>query len=89
MFQGVRAALRDGGFFGFSVEAGEDQDFVLSATRRFAHSSYLRRPAQDPGFAVATIESGVLRQQGGIDVAGYLAVLRCPRSDDSDPTLRP
>jgi predicted TPR repeat methyltransferase len=83
-------ALRDGRVFDFSLGASEGKDFVPGATRRFAHSNpCLRRPAQDTGFAVATIESGVLRQQGGIDVAGYLAVLRAPRSDDPDPMLRP
>jgi predicted TPR repeat methyltransferase len=78
VLQGVRGALRDGGFFGFSVEASEDQDFVLNTTRRFAHSKpYLRRLAADHGFVVETIEPAVLRQQVGSDVAGYLAVLRC------------
>ncbi len=90
VFQGVRGALRDGGFFGFSVEASEDRDFVLRPTRRYAHSEpYLRRLAVDHGFAVETIEPHVIRQQDGIDVAGYLAVLRCSQIDDSIPMPRP
>lgn len=78
VFRHVRGALREGGFFGFSVEAGAEQDFVLRATRRHAHSrTYLRKLAEDHGFAFETIESQVIRQQDGIDVVGDLAILRC------------
>jgi predicted TPR repeat methyltransferase len=78
VFRGVRGALRDGSIFGFSVEAGEEQDFVLRATRRYAHSrTYLDALAQGHGFVVETIDSRVIRQQSGVDVAGHLAVLRC------------
>jgi predicted TPR repeat methyltransferase len=78
VFHGVRGALRAGGVFGFSVEAGEEQDFVLTATCRYAHSiAYLRKLAGEYGFAVDTIESGVIREQAGSDVVGYLAILRC------------
>ena len=77
VFQGVRAALRDGGVFGFSVEAGESQDFALRSTLRYAHSAaYLRRLAQAHGFVVETIESRPLRREDGNDVVGHLAVLR-------------
>jgi predicted TPR repeat methyltransferase len=76
-FRGVRGALREGGFFGFSVEVCEDQDFALSATRRYAHSrAYLQKLAEDHGFVFATLESQVIRQQDGIDVVGDLAILR-------------
>jgi predicted TPR repeat methyltransferase/Flp pilus assembly protein TadD len=77
VFRGARCALRDGGFFGFSVEASEAQDFVLRATCRYAHSvAYLRKLAEDHGFVLETIESRVIRQQDGSDVVGYLAMLR-------------
>jgi hypothetical protein len=33
--------------------------------------------AKAHGFVVEKIESQVIRQDGGIDVVGYLAVLRC------------
>jgi predicted TPR repeat methyltransferase len=78
VFHGVRGALREGSFFGFSVEASEDQDFVLRATRRYAHSrAYLRKLAEDHGFVFERVESHVIRQQDGIDVVGDLAILRC------------
>jgi predicted TPR repeat methyltransferase len=77
VFQGVRGALREGGFFGFSVEACDDQDFVLRATRRYAHSrTYLRKLAEEHGFVFETLESQVIRQQDGIDVVGDIAILR-------------
>jgi predicted TPR repeat methyltransferase len=78
VFHGVRDALRRGGVFCFSVKASEDQDFVLRTTLRYAQSAaYLRRLADDHGFVLETIESQVIRQQEGIDVIGYLAILRC------------
>jgi predicted TPR repeat methyltransferase len=77
VFHHVRRALRQGGLFGFSVEAGDMQDFALKPTLRYTHSAaYLRRLAHDHGFAVEAIESGVLRQEDGDDVIGHLAVLR-------------
>jgi predicted TPR repeat methyltransferase len=77
VFHDVRAALREGGFFGFSVETSEDQEPVLRATRRYAHSStYLRKLAQDHGFVFETIEPQVIRQQDGLDVVGDLVILR-------------
>jgi predicted TPR repeat methyltransferase len=77
VFHGVRAALRDTGSFGFTVEASEEQDFVLRDTCRYAHSAaYIRKLAEDHRFALETIESKVIRQQDGTDVVGYLAMLR-------------
>ncbi len=78
VFRGVRGALRDGGFFSFSVEISEEQDFLLKDSLRYAHSEvYLRRLAKDNGFVVEMIERQVIRQDGGIDVVAYLAMLRC------------
>jgi predicted TPR repeat methyltransferase len=77
VFREVRGALRTGGIFGFSVEASEEQDFVLRSTLRYAHSAaYLRKLSDDHGFVLETIESKVIRQEDGDDVAGYLAMLR-------------
>jgi predicted TPR repeat methyltransferase len=79
VFREVRGTLRHGGLFGFSVEASEEQDFVLRATLRYAHSAaYLRKLSQDHGFVLETIESKVLRQEDGNDVVGHLAILRRP-----------
>jgi predicted TPR repeat methyltransferase len=78
VFRAVRAILREGGLFGFSVESGERQDVVLRSTLRYAHSAaYLRRLACEHGFVPETIETKVLRQEDGSDVVGHLAILRC------------
>ena len=78
VFHGVQGALRGGGFFGFSVEADDGEDFVLRPTRRYAHSVvYLQKLADDHGFAVESIEQQVIRQQEGIDINGYHAIMRC------------
>ena len=77
VFRGVRRALRPGGLFCFSVEAGTAEDFVLQTNLRFAHAeAYLRRLAQDHEFGLETIESQILRQDDGVDVVGQLVVLR-------------
>jgi predicted TPR repeat methyltransferase len=75
VFGGVRGAFRHG--FAFSVEASEQQDFVLGSNLRYAQSAdYLRRLASDHGFAVETIEPAVIRQQDGMDVPGNIVMLR-------------
>jgi predicted TPR repeat methyltransferase len=77
LFHAVRRGLRGGGLFGFSVEAGEAQDFALRSTLRYAHSAaYLRKLSDHHGFVVETIAPKVLRQEDGNDVLGHLAVLR-------------
>ena len=81
VFDGVRRALRAGGRMAFSVEAGEQQEFELAATRRYRHSRpYLERLAAEYGFAVDAIETGVLRREAGSDVPGHLALLRLAES---------
>ena len=83
LFAHVRRALAPRGCFAFSVEApeGEEagQDFVLRPTLRYAHSaSYLRRLAQEHGFALEAIETQVLRCEREHDVNGHLVLLRRP-----------
>jgi predicted TPR repeat methyltransferase len=77
VFRAVRSTLRDGGLFGFSVEAGAEQDVVLRSTLRYAHSAaYLCKLSLDHGFVVESFTSEVLRQEDGSDVVGHLAILR-------------
>ena len=77
VFAGVRRALRAGGRFVFSVEAGDSQDWELAATRRYRHSRhYLERLAAEHGFDVEAMEQGVLRCEAGTPVDGHLALLR-------------
>jgi predicted TPR repeat methyltransferase len=84
VFQAVRCRLRPGGFFCFSVEAGDEEDFVLGTNLRYAHSAaYLRKLAEDHGFTLETIESSVIRHDNGTEVVGHLAILRL-QSSESD-----
>jgi predicted TPR repeat methyltransferase len=77
VFAGMRTVLRPGGLFGFSVEAGDETDFILQPTHRFAHSlGYLRRLAEAHGFAIASVESQVIRKNRDADVSGHLVVMR-------------
>jgi predicted TPR repeat methyltransferase len=77
VFDGAQRALRAGGRFAFSVEAGEEQEFALAATRRYRHSRpYLERLAAEYGFDVDAIEKGVLRREAGRNVNGHMALLR-------------
>ncbi|HTD05435.1 tetratricopeptide repeat protein [Undibacterium sp.] len=76
IFAAAHRALRVGGIFAFSVEESEQDDVVLRISRRFAHSaSYLRRVAQEHGFVMDTMDRRVIRQDDGMDLYGYLAVM--------------
>jgi predicted TPR repeat methyltransferase len=84
VFQAVRCRLRPGGFFCFSVEAGDEADFVLGTNLRYAHSAaYLRKLAEDHGFTLEAIESSVIRHDKGKEVLGHLAVLRMHGESDA------
>ena len=80
VFAGIGKALRPGGIFGFSVEAGEEEtDAALQPTHRFVHSlGYLRRLAAVQGFAIESVESRMIRKSRDVDVPGYLVVMRRP-----------
>jgi len=77
VFQATRKAVRPGSLFAFSFETSEEQDLVLRPTRRYAHSvAYIRRLAADHHFTVVSLEPSVIREEGGKDMDGFLAVLR-------------
>jgi len=73
VFAAAASALRGGGVFLLSVEAGADADFVLRPTQRFAHSmDYLHRLAASNDLIVRETEQAVLRLEKGAEVRGYL-----------------
>lgn len=79
VFAGVRRALRRGGHFCFSVEAGgmDGADFSLRPSNRYAHSmAYLQRLAQLHGFAVISAETVAARQENDAAVSAYAVLLR-------------
>jgi predicted TPR repeat methyltransferase len=76
VFKAVHAALRPGGRFCFSVEAGADADYVLRPSNRYAHSAnYLRRLAADTGFAVLATQALEARQENGAPIAAHAFLL--------------
>ncbi|MYM21762.1 tetratricopeptide repeat protein [Duganella sp. FT135W] len=77
VFRAVHAALRPGGRFCFSVEAGDDADYVLRPSNRYAHTpDYLQRLAAATGFTVLASQAIEARQENGSPIAGH-ALLLC------------
>ncbi len=82
VFEIVDGLLSERGLFAFSVEdleAGSsvekasDSDFTLRPSLRFAHSeAYIRRLAEDKGFALKDIRRTAIRDDGGKPVFGIL-----------------
>lgn len=80
VFTACASALRPGGLFAFSVEAGDDiETFVLRQTGRYAHSgNYLRSLIAAAGLSEIARLDAVLRREQGQDVHGHLYLLRRP-----------
>lgn len=77
VFSQVSRALRPHGLFCFTVEAGADQDFVLTPSQRYAHSiDYLHRLARDTNFRVLEVEQEVGRREGEVEVPVFVVVLQ-------------
>jgi predicted TPR repeat methyltransferase len=79
VFDAVRTALLPGGLFAFTIESMDDDagDFVLRATRRYAHSGgYVRRLAAEADLRECFMKPAVLRAGEAGDVAGAVFVLR-------------
>jgi predicted TPR repeat methyltransferase len=77
VFAALRRIVRGDGRFVFSVEATDASEPELAPTRRYRHSrSYLRRLAEVHGFAVETMQPGVLRRNEGAGVDGTLVSCR-------------
>ncbi|NYE63680.1 putative TPR repeat methyltransferase [Duganella sp. 1224] len=76
VFRAVYAALRPGGRFCFSVEAGDGADYVLRPSNRYAHTEdYLRRLAAQMGFTVLAMQSLDARQENGAPIAAHAFLL--------------
>lgn len=77
-FQAVRAKLRDGGLFVFSVERQDGcGSYVLRETGRYAHDfDYITQLSQEYGFDVLEMDEQDLRMDKGKPIAGLVNVLR-------------
>ena len=74
---GCAKALRPGGVFAFSVERidSEEEPFRLLAHGRYAHGrSYLQSVLEGAGLQLREISEGVLRQEVGSPVHGWIVV---------------
>jgi predicted TPR repeat methyltransferase len=79
VFESVRRALRPGGRFCFSVEAGDNADYALRPSNRYAHSrSYLERLAAASGFEILAVDALEARQENGTAIAALALVLSKP-----------
>lgn len=78
VFKAGSTALRAGGIFAFSIEAGDDADaFILRPSGRYAHaSSYIRELAAQAGFSEIERRAVVVRKENRVDINGYLFVLQ-------------
>jgi predicted TPR repeat methyltransferase len=79
-FEAAAAALRPGGTFAFSVEAGPGDRYQLrKETQRFTHSRpYLHRMASIFGFQEERLDPITLRKEANRNVPGLLMLLRRP-----------
>ena len=77
-FEAAASALRPGGLFAFSVEAGTGDRYSLQKrSQRFAHSKpYLQRLASIYGFSQVKFLDVELRQESRQPVMGFVVILR-------------
>ena len=77
LFAATHVALRAGGLFAFSAEAGDAAEIELRPNLRFAHShGYLRKLARRHHFAVESMAQAPIRQERLADVQAHIVVLR-------------
>ena len=79
VFVGSRNALRSGGWFSFSLETHDGQDFSLATNGRYGHSAkYVEKLATEHGLVIVHTEPAVLREENGVGVNGYLVLMQRP-----------
>jgi len=76
-FAEAARVLTSGGLFGFSVQQGDAQGWVLGQDMRYFHSrAYLARLGATAGFEVISLDAASSRKDAGHDVPGLVAILR-------------
>ena len=73
----AQATRGGGGLLAFTLEKHDSgEGYVLNKTRRYAHSiAYVRSLLRPRGWTERSATQGVLRTEGGKDVAGWVVVL--------------
>jgi predicted TPR repeat methyltransferase len=76
-FHAAKRVLKRDGLFAFTVQAHEGDGFVLGDDARYAHGeSYLRKLAEENGLRVLLLERVSTREDRGVPVPGFLAVMQ-------------
>jgi predicted TPR repeat methyltransferase len=76
-FREAHRVLKREGLFAFTVQAHEGEGFILGNDARYAHSeAYVRNLAETVGFTVVIVERVSTREDRGVPVPGFLAVLQ-------------
>ena len=79
LLQRVRARLRPGGLFAFTLEEGDHEAARLTVSGRYAHGrGHIANRAQEARLQVASMERAVLRTEYGEPVEGLAVVLTRP-----------
>jgi predicted TPR repeat methyltransferase len=77
VFREAHRVLKREGLFAFTVQAHEGEGFILGEDARYAHGeTYLRQLAEATGFSVVILERVSTREDRGMPVPGFLAVLQ-------------
>ena len=77
VFEAAHARLGAEGYFLFTVEKADGEGFELGPKRRWRHSeAYLRRLAEDAGFAIAGLVAAQPRREANVPVEGFAVALR-------------
>jgi predicted TPR repeat methyltransferase len=76
-FLEAHRVLKREGLFAFTVQAHEGEGFILGEDARYAHSeSYVHELAEASGFTVVIFERVSTREDRGVPVPGFLAVMQ-------------
>ena len=77
IFKQTHQVLNPGGWFAFTAEKTDEQDYTLQRTIRYAHNKhYIEALADKHDFKTERLANIILRRQHGQPVDGYLVILR-------------
>jgi predicted TPR repeat methyltransferase len=77
VFAAAAGVLEPGGLLAFTAQSIGAEGFAVGPDRRFSHGrAYLAACAEENSFAVMEISAASMRKDRGVDVPGWVAVLR-------------